>query len=179
MRTPWHRAGGSSIVVGLGVAFILATTLPATAFLVRGGGGHFAMRSGGFHFRSGVAPGVRQHGMFFADHRMFFFDHHGRFADRRMFFFDHRGRFANQFFAGFGFPFWGWASNYPYLGSNGNFPTADSAAVDMAPASVNGGASTGSSPAPTGGSHGDCAVHELIYDADGDYIGQKVVDACN
>ena len=163
MRTPWHRAACSSSVVGLGLAFILATTLPASAFLVRGGGGHFAMRSGGFHFRSGVAPGVREHGRFFADHR-----------------FDHRGRFANQFFVGFGFPFWGWPGGYPYFGGNGgSFPTADPAARDVAPASVNGGTSTGSGPAPTGGWHGDCAVHELIYGEDGSFIGQKVVEACN
>jgi hypothetical protein len=168
MRTPRHRAASSSIVVGLGVAFILTTALPASAFLVHGGdrGGHIAMRSGGFHFRSGVAPGIREHGRFFADHRMFFFDH--------------RGRFANQFFAAFGFPFWGWPGGYPYFGSNGgNFPTADSATSDVEPASVNGGISTGSSPAPTEGWHGDCAVHELIYGDNGSYIGQKVVEACN
>jgi hypothetical protein len=169
MRTPWHRAavgGGFSLAVAVGVVFVLTATLPASAFVVRGGhsGGHIAMRAGGFHFKSGMAPEFRQHNMFFADHR---------------------GRFANQFFGALGFPYYGW---YPFGGypfgwnGGGYFPTvssADAAAGDQGPSYVNGGIPTGGSPAPTGGYHGDCAVHELIYGDDGHYIGQKVVEACN
>jgi len=165
MRTLLQRAagGGRVIVVTVGVTFILTATLPASAFVVRGGhgGGHIAMRSGGLHFRSGAAPGLRQHGMFFADHR---------------------GRFANQFFAGLGFFGWPYYGGYPYGWGGGYFPTsssADSAASDEAPSYVSGGVPTGGSPAPTGGWRGDCTVHELIYGDDGRFIGQKIVEACN
>ena len=158
MRTLLHRAAGAVSLAGAAL-IIIATTLPASSFVVRAGhsGGHMIGRIGGMHFRSGAAPGVRvgaAHGLFFGVH--------GR-------------RFAGQFFGAFGFPFFGWDGGYsvPVLS---NSVSGDSG-MDQSYATS--GIASGGSPPTTGGWRGNCTVHELIYGDDGHFVGQKIVEACN
>ena len=161
MRTLLSRRVGHGFwtAAAVGAVLVSIASIPASAFVVRGGhpGGHIAMRPGGFHFRSGMAPGVRTPRMMFVGH--------GR-------------RFPGQFLAGLGFPFFGWYpgwnNGYSYPAVSGAEPGTGADAFYAA-----GGASNGSSAAPTPGWHGDCAIHELIYGDDGHYVGQKVVEACN
>jgi hypothetical protein len=155
MRTLLHRASGAVSLAGA-VLVVIATTLPASSFVVRGGhfGGHMVGRLGGIHFKSGPVRVGAAHGLFFG--------FHGR-------------RFQNQFFGAFGFPFFGWNDGYSVPVLSNSIPGDSGADQSYATSGI----ATGGSPPTTGGGRGDCTVHELIYGDDGHFVGQKVIEACN
>jgi hypothetical protein len=168
MRTLLHRASGAVSLAGAALV-VIATTLPASSFVVRGGhsGGHMIGRFGGIHFKSGATPAAR-----IAAAHGFFFGFHNR-------------RFQNQFFGAFGFPFFGWNGfGWNGFGWNGGYsvPVLSNSAPGESGADqpyATSGIATGGSPPAAGGWRGDCTVHELIYGDDGRFVGQKVVEACN